>query len=234
MAIVANWQHWEGRIVNGRFPLRQYLGGSEHSAVFLTEVEGGRAALKLMPADARYAQAQVACWKLAARLSHPNLVRVIQTGVWQADTGQDMVFAVMEYCDETLAAVLQQRPLTPNETREMLVPALDALEYLHTQGLVHGQINPANILAVDDQLKLSSDGICRSGETDTPHAAGPYDAPERRNGDGLACRRSLVFGYHVGRSADQPSAGARPGRQSAAACKSSSAVQRHRSGLSGS
>ena len=48
-----DWKQWEGQIVNGTFPLRQYLGGSEHSAVFLTERRGRdpqRAAIKLIPA----------------------------------------------------------------------------------------------------------------------------------------------------------------------------------------
>ena len=37
------WKSWEGRTVDGKFPLRQYLGGSDHSAVFLTELSGAHA-----------------------------------------------------------------------------------------------------------------------------------------------------------------------------------------------
>jgi TonB family protein len=171
-----------GRIVNGRFPLLQYLGGSEQSAVYLTEIEGTRAAIKLIPADAPHAQAQVASWKLAGQLSHPNLVRILETGLWHADDQQDIQFAILEYCEESLAGVLRQRPLTPAETREMLVSALDALQYLHGQGILHGQIRPTNILAIADQLKLSSDGVRRNGEAGHSHLAGPYDPPERTTG----------------------------------------------------
>ncbi len=35
------WQAWVGRTVDGRFPLLSYLGGSDHSAVFLTLAQGG-------------------------------------------------------------------------------------------------------------------------------------------------------------------------------------------------
>jgi len=35
------WKQWEDQIVNGEFPLLQYLGGSEHRAVFLTERREG-------------------------------------------------------------------------------------------------------------------------------------------------------------------------------------------------
>ena len=180
--MVPSWQQWDGRIVNGRFPLQQYLGGSEQSAVYLTEIEGARAAIKLIPANAPRAQAQVASWRLAGRLSHPNLVRVLETGLWHADDEQDMQFAIIEYCEENLAGVLRHRPLTPTETREMLVPALDALKYLHAQGILHGQIKQSNILAVADQLKLSTDGVRRNGQVDHSRVRGPYDAPEKKTG----------------------------------------------------
>lgn len=177
-----SWHQWDGRIVNGRFPLREYLGGSQQSAVYLIEIEGARAAIKLIPANAPHAQAQVASWKLAGQLSHPNLVRIFETGLWHVDDHQDMQFAIIEYCEENLAGVLRHRALAPAETREMLVPALDALKYLHSQGILHGQIKPTNILAVADQLKLSTDGVRRNGEADHSRVAGPYDAPEKTTG----------------------------------------------------
>ena len=52
--MVRDWKQWEGRVVNNTFPLRQYLGGSEHSVVFLTERRGRepqKAAIKLMAVD---------------------------------------------------------------------------------------------------------------------------------------------------------------------------------------
>src|SRR5690349_3516324 len=69
---------WVGQIVEGIFPLQQYLGGSEHSAVFLTEHGEGerrKAALKLVSANEGSAEAQLSNWMVAAQLSHPNLLR---------------------------------------------------------------------------------------------------------------------------------------------------------------
>ena len=46
------WKSWEGRVVEGKFPLRQWLGGSDHSAVFLTEsanLPSQKIAIKLIP-----------------------------------------------------------------------------------------------------------------------------------------------------------------------------------------
>jgi TonB family protein len=175
------WKQWEGQTVNGKFHLRQYLGGSDHSAVFLTELgEQGphRAAIKLIPADPENAELQLSQWELAAKLSHPHLMRLFQAGRCQvAKLG--LLYVVMEYAEEDVSQILPHRPLTPAESRDMLLPVLDALAYLHGKGLVHGHMKPANIMAVDDQLKISSDGLCGVGESGgglvKPSA---YDPPE--------------------------------------------------------
>ena len=181
-AIMATWQQWQGRVINGRFSLRHYLGGSEQSAVYRTEINGSRAAIKLIPVDAAYAQAQVSQWELARKLSHPHLVRILETGR-HADDQQDVFFAVMEYADDNLAEVVPGRALTPVEAHQMLVPTLDALNYLHGQGIVHGNIKPANIMAVGDQLKLSSDGVRPVGKSQGSVRIGnQYDAPEVATG----------------------------------------------------
>ena len=56
-------KQWEGQIVNGEFPLQRYLGASNRSAVFLTDLGGTksrRAAIKLIPADWEGAEIQLA------------------------------------------------------------------------------------------------------------------------------------------------------------------------------
>src|SRR5208282_2576521 len=178
-------KQWEGQIVEGIFPLRQYLGGSDHSAVFLTEYGDGapqKAAIKLFPAEPARADSQLLSWESAAQLSHPNLLRLFRTGRCRID-GNDLLYLVMEYAEEDLSQILPQRALTPEETRDMLCPVLDALEYLHGKGFVHGDLKPANILAMGDHLKLSSDAISRIGEA--PSASkktGAYDPPEAASG----------------------------------------------------
>ena len=173
---------WEGQLVNGEFPLLQYLGGSGHSAVFLTErgkdKAKQKAAIKLVFADAVDEEIQLSRWQRAAALSHPHLIRLFETGRCQLD-GKRFSYVVMEYAEENLSQILPLRPLTSAEAREMLGPFLSALEYLHTRGLVHAQVKPANIMAIEDQLKLSSDGICASGESmGNPGQRSAYDAPE--------------------------------------------------------
>jgi len=155
------WTRWEGQVVKGRFPLRRFLGGSGQSAVFLSEYEAGKSAnvaIKLVPAVASRAEAQLAHWRTAAALSHPHLARLFDMGRCQLE-GREFLFVVMEYGEQTLAQFLAQRALGAAEVRAVLLPTLDALAFLHGNQLVHAQLKPSNFMIVGDQLKLSSDVV---------------------------------------------------------------------------
>jgi TonB family protein len=60
----------------------------------------------------------------------------------------------------------------------MLEPAVDALAYLHGERFVHGHLKPANIMAVGEQLKVSSDNLGQIGEAAGSKTPAIYDAPE--------------------------------------------------------
>jgi TonB family protein len=179
------WPKWQSEVINGIYPLRRFLSGSDHSAVFLTECKAqdvSTAAIKIIPAERVLTEAQLAHWMTAAGLSHPHLIRLLDAGQCQLG-GQQFLFVVMEYAEQTLSQVLPNRALTPDEMREMLVPTLDALAFLHRKNLVQGQLKPANLLVVNDQLKLASDTICPAGEPGANIAKSSlYDPPEAKNG----------------------------------------------------
>jgi TonB family protein len=180
-----NPKQWEGYVVDGRFHLRQYLGGSAHSDVFLTEYGEGspqKAAIKLTPADWAKAHAWTLRCESAGKLSHPGLLSIFEVGTCRIDDA-DWAYAVMELADEDLSQVIPLRPLAPGEARDMLTAAVEPLAYLHERGFVHGHLTPANIMAAGDRIKISSDGLLRTGESSgdrwTPNA---NDAPEIRSG----------------------------------------------------
>ena len=177
------WKKFEGQVVNSQFCLLQYLGSSEHSAVFLTNYgpEQQNAAIKLVQEDPANAAAQISRWELAAKLSHPNLIKLFRVGRCRLnDTG--LLYVVMEYAEENLAQVLRHRPLTEREGREMLEGALDALSYLHGKGFLHAHLKPANIMGVADQLKISTDGVYQGESKGGPLISSVYDPPELATG----------------------------------------------------
>jgi outer membrane biosynthesis protein TonB len=160
------WTKWESQVVNGIYPLRRFLGRSNHSVVFLTECRAqnlAHAAIKIIPADPARSESQLARWQLAASLSHPHLMRLFEAGRCKLG-GHPFLFVVTEYAEQNLAQILPHRALTVGEVREMLTPTLDALTFLHRQSLVQGQLKPPNFLVVNDQLKLASDTIRAAGE----------------------------------------------------------------------
>ena len=72
------WKAWEGRVVEGKYPLRQWLGGSGHSAVFLTEFAerpSQRVAIKLIRVDEGNGEPQLSQLQVTKKLSHPHLIR---------------------------------------------------------------------------------------------------------------------------------------------------------------
>jgi serine/threonine protein kinase len=185
MTEIEIWTKWESQIVNGLFPLRRFLGRSNHSVVFLTEFRAqnlSKAAIKIVPADPAVDEAQLSRWQRIAALSHPHLIRILDSGRCKLG-GHPFLFVVMDYAEQTLAQILPHRPLTPDEVREMLIPTLGALAYLHRKNLVQGQLKPVNFLVVNDQLKLASDTIRAAGEPVTVSAKpSGYDPPEAKNG----------------------------------------------------
>lgn len=180
-----DWRKWEGR-VDGKFPLRQWLGGSDHSAVFLTERPGQPsqpAAIKFLAADdAAEADRQLSRWRAAAQLSHPHLMRIYEAGRCRLD-GTPLLYVLMEYAEEDLSQILPQRPLAPAEVTDLLPAVLDALSYLHGKGFVHGRVKPSNVHAMGDELKLSADQSVSFRESNpTRGRRDVYDAPETAAG----------------------------------------------------
>jgi serine/threonine protein kinase len=192
------WTRWQGYAINGVFPLGRYLGCSDHSGVFLTKSAArgpAEVAIKLVPTNRALAESQLPRWKRAGSLAHPHLLRLFEWGGCQLD-GLPYLYTVMEYADQTLAQLLQHRVLTEDETREMLPQILDALAFLHSRSLVQGQLKPANILVVGDQLKLASDTIRRVNEG-TINAPTRYDPPEGRQGSGFVAADIWALGISL-------------------------------------
>jgi len=82
------WSQWQGQLIDSKFHLKQYLGGSRHSGVFLAQLSSEAArgqstdkpvAIRLI-ADSPNPELQLSRWRMAQDVAHPHLLRILETG----------------------------------------------------------------------------------------------------------------------------------------------------------
>jgi TonB family protein len=174
---------WEGRVVEGRFPLLERLEGSENCVSFLTVLKGlQEAVIQLISTSGGEGDTHIAQWEYASTLSHPHLTKIFATGRCTIDPS-DLVYVVTERPYATLSQTIQTRTLKADSARETFDPILNALSYLHKNGIVHGHVNPSNIRFAEMKPKLSVTDLLIAGAAKRSISRrGNYDAPELTQG----------------------------------------------------
>ena len=174
------WNEIEGQTLNG-LTLRKLLRSEGRTAWFsIEDPEGQPAVLSVFEAlnDEDSVQARL---EAAARVQHPNLLVIRSTGRGRLED-ESLVYAVMEPFDQTLAEVLRDRTLTPDEAREVVDNLLSALESVEAAGLHHGHVDASGVLGVGDKIKLRSDCLM-----------------PRRNQSDAAALAALIYNALTGR-----------------------------------
>jgi serine/threonine-protein kinase len=151
---------------------------------------GRRVAVKVLAArladDGEFRRRFVREARLAARLSHPNVVQVYDAG---EDAGRQ--FIVMELVrGETVAdLVARRRTLAPGDAAALARQAALGLGHAHEAGFVHRDVKPQNLLLREDGvLKIADFGIARAAESTrltqlgTVLGTASYLAPEQALG----------------------------------------------------
>ncbi|MDC3962618.1 protein kinase domain-containing protein [Polyangium jinanense] len=142
-----------GSLFQGHYEILAKLGQGGFAAVYQARqvATGQLVAIKIMRSgiagdhSRRVARFQREI-RLCARLHHPNIVRLIDSG----HTPEGLLYTVFEFVPgENLADVLaREGALDPREARHLMLQVLDALCCAHAQGVVHRDIKPANIMVV--------------------------------------------------------------------------------------
>jgi eukaryotic-like serine/threonine-protein kinase len=125
----------------------------------------------------------------AAKLVHPNIVQVFDSGL-DASTGQHYI--VMEYIEgQSCAEILRERHWLPvEEALEVVIEACHGLDYAHRKGVVHRDVKPGNLLRSNDGVvKIADFGIAKGAEQSSITQVGAvlgtaaYLAPEQGRGE---------------------------------------------------
>jgi serine/threonine-protein kinase len=136
--------------------------------------------------------------KLAARLQHPNIL-----GLFDSGAAEGLLFYVMPFVEggESLRSKLdREKQLAIEEAIQLVREAANALGYAHGQGIVHRDIKPENILLSGGHVLVADFGIARAvGEaggqklTETGMAVGTpyYMSPEQAMGGEVDARSDI-------------------------------------------
>jgi eukaryotic-like serine/threonine-protein kinase len=181
------------RRVLGRYRLARRIGSGGFGVVWLAEDEHLRRAVAVKrivmhdPAVAARAEREA---RAAARLSHPGIVALYESG-----RDDDAVYLVSELVrGRTLAELMEEGELSDRDVLRVGVALCDALAHAHRRGVIHRDVKPGNVIVPDlpqdgsGVAKLTDFGIARMVGDDALTATGDvvgtlaYMAPEQADG----------------------------------------------------
>jgi serine/threonine-protein kinase len=194
-----------GEIFADRYELEEVLGTGGMSRVYRARdrLLERSVAIKVLH-DSHHADAEAIERfrreaRAVARLSHPNIVSVIDRG--EADGKQFIVFELVQ--GESLEDLIEREGRLPvSRALELAIEIGRALAFAHEHGIVHRDVKPQNVvLNGDGAAKVTDFGIARSLETDGVTLTGTvlgtsnYIAPEQATGGPVdACTDVYALG----------------------------------------
>ena len=157
--------------IGGRYRLDRRLGAGGMSTVFLAidTVLERQVAVKLLAEHLADDEVFVMRFRhealAAARLQHPNIVQVFDSG---KDEPSHRHYIVMEYVDGPSCSDLlrEHGQLGIDDTVRIIVEACHGLDYAHRAGVVHRDVKPGNLLISNETgaVKLADFGIAKAAE----------------------------------------------------------------------
>src|SRR6185312_8926470 len=179
----------DGQVFADRYELEELVGSGGMSSVYRARdrLLERKVAIKILhehySRDDDYVERFRREARAAAKLSHPNIVTVIDRG--EAEGRQ---FIVFEYVDgQNLKQLVATRGRLPvRDALELGIQIGRALAFAHAQGLVHRDVKPQNVLLGNGDVKVTDFGIARSldvqaglTQTGTVLGTSEYISPEQ-------------------------------------------------------
>ena len=204
----------EGKIVGGRYVVRQLLAEGGMGRVYVADQQMGttvrKVALKVMLADYALNPKVVTRFLrecgMVCELEHPNTIKFYDYG--RTEDGD--LFIAMEFVpgESLAAAIKRQGPISPERVDRIFSQICGSLQEAHDKGIVHRDIKPENIMLTQpagepDVVKVLDFGIARrDGDRDprlTPLGlvlgSPPFMSPEQFRGADVDARSDI---YSVG------------------------------------
>ncbi len=177
---------WIGKVLNGRFRLAAFMREGGMGQVFsgAQQQVPHAVAIKIihpeLSRDAEIVARFLREAKLAARLVHRNIVRILAVG-----QDHDLLYLVMEllFGDDLSAPVKQRGSFSEARAARILIEVCEALQHAHDQGVVHRDIKPENVMLcrqpdapTEEVVKVLDFGIAKVLDA-KPGAALPLEPP---------------------------------------------------------
>ncbi len=209
----------------GRYVLFEFIGRGGMAEIYLARATTDLGASRLCvvkqiiaeyASDPQFAEMLVYEAKVAAKLSHPNIVQVFDLGRGALESGgNDGLFIAMEYVEGfDLAALWRQCaradvPLPREFALRIVCEVLRGLEYAHRRlgpagtplGIVHRDVTPSNVLiSFEGEVKLCDFGIARANilvgdverkDDDALKGKAGYMSPEHARGEVIDARADI-------------------------------------------
>jgi tetratricopeptide (TPR) repeat protein len=191
----------KGKVLAGRYEILQLLGRGGMGAVYKArDMELDRlVALKLIRSELarnpeilrRFKQELI----LARQVTHKNVIRIFDLG-----QSEGIRFITMDFVEgqDLCALLLERGKFPPEQAARLMLQICHALEAAHTEGVIHRDLKPQNIMVTaEGRVYVMDFGIARSaylpGMTQTGALIGTpeYMSPEQARGEKLTERSDL-------------------------------------------
>jgi eukaryotic-like serine/threonine-protein kinase len=150
------WTDLEGRELNGQWRLVKLVRPEGRTAWFEGTGPNMRPAMLSITEALNDEDELLERLRAAAEIRHPNVVAIREAQLACVED-TPVVVAEMEPTEENLGDVLRERTLNADEARMVMDALLAGLGAIHRKKLIHGRMDAASVVAMDDTIKLRSD-----------------------------------------------------------------------------